>query len=193
MYSIRSKLIVSLLGVTLFVGAVSLFAGVRFFNAHVIGEAANRVRLDLNAASEMYRALIKDFRTALSITGLGSGFLGAVVDRNTSELIDRLSRMAYHAELDIAGIVADNGCILCRIGPNTDVQGTATLGIPIVRMALERKATVEGTVVLSRDWLRDRGNREHRRNPRRGHFHRQTVHTRRTSQYDTLRGEQEHT
>lgn len=153
MYSIRSKLIVSLLAVTLFVGAVSLFAGVRFFNAHVIGEAANRVRLDLNAASEMYRALIKDIRTALSITGLGSGFLGAVVDRNTSELIDRLSRMAYHAELDFAGIVADNGCILCRIGPNSDVQGTATTGIPIVRMALERKATVEGTVVLSRDLL----------------------------------------
>ena len=53
-YSTRSKLIGSFLGVSLLVGAVSLFIGVRLLNEHVLGEAANRVRLDLNAAAELF-------------------------------------------------------------------------------------------------------------------------------------------
>jgi two-component system NtrC family sensor kinase len=60
-YSTRLKLIGSFLGVSLLVGTVSLFIGVRLLNEHVLGEAANanRVRLDLNAAGEMYRTRVK--------------------------------------------------------------------------------------------------------------------------------------
>jgi hypothetical protein len=42
------------LSVSLLVGAVSLFIGVRLLNEHVLGKAANRVRLDLNAAAELF-------------------------------------------------------------------------------------------------------------------------------------------
>jgi len=77
-YSTRSKLIGSFLGVSLLVGAVSLFIGVRLLNEHVLGEAANRVRLDLNAAAEMYRTRIKYVKISLHITTLGSGFISTL-------------------------------------------------------------------------------------------------------------------
>ncbi len=152
LYSVRSKLIASLLGVALLVGSVSLFTGVHLLKTHVIDEATNRVRLDLNTALEMYQARIKNMRTALSITTLGSGFMDALANRNQSDLVYRLGRMAHHAELDFAGIVTGDGQVLCRIGPHA-MMSAAAVDNPIWKLALERKAPVDGTVVLTREML----------------------------------------
>jgi two-component system NtrC family sensor kinase len=150
--SIRSKLIASLLGVTLLVGAVSLLTGVNLLKKHVIGEAVNRVGLDLNAGSEMVRARVLSIRMALNITSLGSGFINAVNDGATDDLVYRLGRLAHHAKLDFAGIVTADDRVLCRLGPNARVQGSNG-GNPVTRLALERQAPVEGSVVLSREVL----------------------------------------
>ena len=150
--SIRSKLIASLLGVTLLVGAVSLLTGVHLLKKHVIGEAANRVALDLTAASETIGERVQLIRMALNITSLGSGFVGSVIDANANDLAYRLGRLGHHAKLDFAGIVDAQGRILCRMGANSKVQGVPGEN-PISRLALDRQAPVEGTVVLSRQVL----------------------------------------
>jgi len=49
-YSTRSKLIANFLGVVFLVGVVSLVIGGQLLYKAVLGEATNRVRLDLNAA-----------------------------------------------------------------------------------------------------------------------------------------------
>ncbi|UCF93902.1 MAG: cache domain-containing protein, partial [Desulfobacterales bacterium] len=152
-FSTRSKLIASFLRVSLLVGAVSLFSGVRLLNRHVLGEAANRVRLDLNAASEMYRTRIKYVKISLNITTLGIGFISTLKAGNVPELIDRLDRMARHAELDFAGIVTEDGRTLCRIGPNSTSRERAEPKNPIAQWVLERRVPVAGTVVLDRTFL----------------------------------------
>ena len=119
LYSTRSKMVASFLGVSLLVGAASLFIGVRLFDEHVFGEALNRVRQDLNAANEMYVTRVNQFKTSLSITTLGLAFISSVRDKNTTDLALRLERMAKLADLDFAGVVAEDGSVLCRIGPNT--------------------------------------------------------------------------
>jgi two-component system, NtrC family, sensor kinase len=152
-HTIRAKLIASLLAVVLLVGAVSLLAGVYMLKEYVIGEAANRVQQDLNAASEMYRTRARFVRTALSITSLGSGFLQSVSSENIADLSFRLSRMAHNAELDFAGIATEDGRILCSISSQTfGPERDGTLN-PICRLALERGAPTEGTVVFTRDML----------------------------------------
>lgn len=153
-YSIRSKLIVSLLCVSLFVGAVSVFSGVRLLKKHVIGEATNRVRMDLNAASEMYRSRVKYIRISLSITSLGSGFISSVAARKTKDLVYRLNRLARQGELDFAGIATHDGRLLCRICPNPTVRNSEVPKNPIYRLALERQAAVEGTVLLTEAMLK---------------------------------------
>jgi two-component system NtrC family sensor kinase len=152
-YSTRSKLIASFLGVALLVGAVSLFIGVRLLNKHVLGEAANRVRLDLNAAGEMYQTRIKFVRISLNITTLGFGFVSALKAQDTSDLVNRLERMARQAELDFAGVVAPDGRTICRIGPNALAQTKTPASNPITGPAIDRRIPIAGTVIMSRDFL----------------------------------------
>jgi two-component system NtrC family sensor kinase len=153
-FSTRSKLIGSFLGVSLLVGTVSLIIGVSLLNEHVLGEAANRVRLDLNAAGEMYRTRIQHVKISLHITTLGFGFISTVKERNIPELVTRLERMARLAGLDFAGIATEDGRMLCRIGSNAIPDNDHQPENPITIPAIERGVPVAGTVVLKKDFLR---------------------------------------
>lgn len=153
-YSTRSKLIGSFLGVSLMVGTVSLFIGVQLLNKHVLGEAANRVRLDLNSASEIYSTRIKHVKISLNITTLGSGFISTLKARDVSDIVNRLERMAHLAELDFAGIVTEDGRTLCRIGPNSIPNDMSKPENPITRPVIERRVPVAGTVVLQKEFLK---------------------------------------
>ena len=152
-YSTRSKLLAGFLGVTLLVGAVSLFTGVHLIDQNVFGEALNRVQQDLNAAHEMYLSRVKQVKTCLSITTLGFAFISSVSERNTTDLAIRLERMARLAELDFAGIITEDGRTLCRMGPYA-FPGPASRGVnPLAKVVLEQRVSVSGTMVLDRDFL----------------------------------------
>ena len=152
-YSTRSKLIASFLGVSFLVGAVSLFAGGLLLYGSVIRDASNRVRLDLNAAVELYETATEFVKVSLNITTLGSGFRSAVKEADIQDLIYRLKRMTNYAELDFAGIAAHNGKTLCRMGPNAIPGPRIQPDNPIVLQALKRKAPVAGTVIFSEAFL----------------------------------------
>lgn len=153
LYSTRSKLIISFLGVSFLVGVVSLFVGGQLLYKSVLSEAQIRVSLDLNAAREVYQARIKLVNVSLNITTLGFGFVSALKQCDTQELQHRLSRMSLYAELDFAGIVTSNGKVLCRIGPDPVPDEKHQPVNPIAELAIKRQATVAGTVILSEDFL----------------------------------------
>jgi len=152
-YSTRSKLIASFLGVSFLAGVVSLFIGGQLLYKAVLREATNRVRLDLNAAREIYQTRTKAMKSPLTITALGFGFLSALKSQDATELVDRLKRLAQNAELDFAGIVTNEGTTLCRIGPNYIPKETLQTANPIADLALKRKVAVVGTLVLSQEFL----------------------------------------
>ncbi len=153
LYSTRSKLVASFLGVSLLVGAASLFIGVRLVDTHVFGEALNRVRQDLNAANEMYATRVKHVKTSLSITALGFAFISSVRNQNAADLALRLERMAKLADLDFAGIVAEDGHTLCRTGPNAFPRPDQQLDNPLVAAVLQQRVSVSGTEVLPAEFL----------------------------------------
>jgi len=152
-YSTRSKLIASFLGVSLLVGAVSLFIGGRLLYRAVLNEATNRIRLDLNSAREIYLMRGKLVKVSLSIKALGLGFRSALKRHDTSDLINRIRRVAQHAELDFAGIITREGKTLCRIGPNPlPIEGSQPVN-HIANLAIKRGVTISGTVVLNKEFL----------------------------------------
>ena len=153
LYSTRSKLIASFLGVSLLVGAVSLFIGGQLLYKAVFSEATNRIRLDLNAAREIYLTRINSVKVSLNITTLGDEFRSELERYDAPELVNRLRRMAQHAELDFAGIVTGEGKTLCRIGTNPVPIEESQPVNPIANLALKRGVPVSGTVVLSREFL----------------------------------------
>ncbi len=152
-YSTRSKLIASFLGVAFLVGVVTLFIGGQLLYKAVLTEATNRIRLDLNAAREIYQARIQSLRSSLNITALGFGFLSAVTRRDAPDLVTRLQRLAQEVDLDFAGIVTKEGITLCRIGPDPIPKEAVQVSNPLTDLALKRRVAVSGTVVLSNEFL----------------------------------------
>jgi two-component system NtrC family sensor kinase len=151
--STRSKLIISFLGVTLLVGAVSLLVGGQLLYNAVLNEATNRVKLDLNAAREIYQNRIRGVEASLNITTLGTGFRSALQRHDALELLRRLRRLAQHAHLDFAGIITNQGKTLCRIGPHSIPKEPVRIANPMATLALRRRVAVSGTVVLSEEFL----------------------------------------
>jgi len=152
-YSTKIKLIANFLGVSFLVGFVSIFIGGQLLHKSVLNEATNRVRLDLNAAREIYQTRINFIKASLSITALGSGFMSSLRDADQFNLVERLTHMAHHAKLDFAGIVAGDGTTFCRMGQNATPKGSSEPENPIVQMAIERSVPIAGTVILSHDFL----------------------------------------
>jgi hypothetical protein len=90
---------------------------------------------------------------SLNITTLGYGFIVTLRDRDTSDLVFRLGRMAQHAGLDFAGITDERGQTICRIGPHS-IPGKKNQSLnPIVTQALEKKTLASGAIVLSEEFL----------------------------------------
>jgi two-component system NtrC family sensor kinase len=152
-YSTRSKLIASFLGVCLLVGAVSLLIGVQLLYKAVLSEATNRVRLDLNAAREIYQTRIKTIRIPLSTTVLGPGFRLALENKEIPDLVSRLERLARNAELDFAGIVSKDGTTLCKIGKGSAANRSLKGANPIANCVNDRMVPVSGTVILNKESL----------------------------------------
>lgn len=152
-YSTKTKLIASFMGVAFLVGFVSLLIGGRLLYRSVLNEATNRVRLDLNAAREIYQTRINFIKASLNCTTLGPGFLISLKEGAVSDLVDRLTRMAKHAELDFAGIVTGDGQTFCRMGPNHVSIGDPQPENPIARQAIERSVPISGTVILNQEFL----------------------------------------
>lgn len=152
-YSTRSKLILGILGVCLLVGAVSILVGGQLLYKAFLNEATNRIRLDLNAAREIYLGRVKGIKVALDMTALGTGFRSAVRTRDTARLVNRLRRVAQSIGLDFAGVVGSDGNTLCHIGPDPVPKEPVQLTNPIADLAMERETTIAGTVLLSKEFL----------------------------------------
>jgi len=151
--STRSKLIASFLGVSFLVGVVSLFIGGQLLYKSVLSEATNRVRLDLNAARELYQTRIKAIRCPLILTSLEPVFCTSLKKRDVSELIPRLETVARRAELDFVGIVRKEGETLCGVGKSSLRCKAVEITNPIAGLVFDRKVPVSGTVILSKEFL----------------------------------------
>ena len=151
-YSTRSKLILSFLGISFLVCGVALLVGGQLLYKAVLNEATNRVRLDLNAAREIYLSRIKGVKVALNITTLGPVFRSALERRDAQKIIPLLTNIAQQTELDFVGIVTKEGKTLCRIGPNSIPKENSPSN-PIANLALQQRVAVSGTVILNNEFL----------------------------------------
>jgi len=151
-YSTRSKLILSFLSVSILVSGVALIVGGQLLYKAVLNEATTRVRLDLNAAREIYLSRIKGVKVALNVTTLGPVFRASLEKHDAQKLVGLLRNVAQQTELDFAGIVTKEGKTLCHIGPHS-IPKEPTLPNPIANLALQQRTAVSGTVILNNEFL----------------------------------------
>ena len=151
-YSTRSKLIIGFLAVSFLVCGVALLVGGQLLYKAVLNEAYNRIRLDLNAAQEIYLSRIKGIKVALNITSIGPVFRSALEKHDVQKLINRLKDVAQQTELEFMGVVTKDGKTLCRIGPDL-AQKVHYPPNPIANLVLQKQIAVSGTVILSNEFL----------------------------------------
>jgi two-component system, NtrC family, sensor kinase len=151
-YSTRSKLILSFLAIALLVFSVALFVGIRLLYSAFLNEATNRVRLDLNAAQEIYESRVKLVRTVLTLTSSGPVFRSEMAKQDIPKLTSRLKDVARQTELDFLGVVGRDGQNICRINPESVNNGNEPPN-PIAAPVLQKQAVISGTMVLSHDFL----------------------------------------
>lgn len=151
-YSTRSKLILSFLSISFLVCGVALLVGGQLLYKAVLNEATNRIRLDLNAAREIYLSRTKGVKVALNIATLGPVFRSALEKKDVQKILPLLTNLAQQTELDFAGIVTKEGKMLCRIGPNSIPKQNGPPN-PIANLALRQRIPISGTVILSNEFL----------------------------------------
>jgi len=151
-YSTRSKLILSFLAIALLVCSVALFVGIRLLYNAILNEATNRVRLDLNAAQEIYESRIKLIRTVLSLTSSGPVFRSDMAKQDIPKLTSRLKDVARQTELDFMGVVARDGRNVCRINSESADNEIETPN-PIAAPVLQKQVAISGAMVLSHGFL----------------------------------------
>ncbi len=152
LYSTRSKLILGFLAVALVVCGVALAVGGRMLYQAFMHEASNRVRMDLNAAREIYDSRVRVVRSACALASTGPVLQSAIRGRDLEAVLARLGDVAAEAELDFMGVVAGDGRILCRLGPHS-LPPAGERPNPLARLALEKRTAVAGTVVLDAQTL----------------------------------------
>ena len=173
LYSTRSKLISTFLGVALLVGLVAIYTGRQLLYKTVLGETESRISLDLNAARRDYQDNIDTISTVLNIAAFDREFQGSVLRKETGKLTWKLRYIAQQAGLDFAGVASAEGVVISRVGPvgaSAPVNPSAP-GNPLVGYVIRHGSSIAGTVVLDRSFLMSE-----RPRPRRTGAHRAEPH-----------------
>ena len=151
-YSTRGRLISSIVGVSLLVGIVCLLVGGQLIYRSVLTEANNRVRMDLNAAREMYGSRAKAIELSLTAAGLNLPVSSSPTPNESALLKNTLDRLARTADLDFLALVSLDGNVVMKIGPALESDQ-----LPLnaaVSWVLENRRTLSGTIVLDEKTLR---------------------------------------
>jgi two-component system NtrC family sensor kinase len=157
LYRTRSKLIVSFVGISMFVGLVSVYVGSQLLYKSVLSEAENRISLDLNAARGIYRTRVDVIATTLAVASLDGEFRDSLSRRDVDELAEKLRSVSQQSRLDFAGVVSPDGVVIRRLGPPaarpSGDGGGAPVDNPLVRHVLRGGEKASGTVLLGREFL----------------------------------------
>ncbi|BBO69466.1 two-component sensor histidine kinase [Desulfosarcina alkanivorans] len=152
-HSIRVKLIISLIAVSLFIGLISLTVGGKLLYQSVIDEANNRVRQDLNVARLIYEERINAVRLALEVIASNHEYSGKGSAAGLLAVAESVDQLSDRLKLDFSGITDARGQVIS--GSATTAREISAPGPlhPLAGHTLEKRQTVTGTLVMDRDQL----------------------------------------
>lgn len=150
-YSTRMRLISSFVGVSLLVGIVCLLVGGQLIYRSVLTEANNRVRMDLNAAREIYDNRARSIELSLTAAGLNLPAASSPSGGDQDQLQTTLNWIARTASLDFLGLISADGRLVMKIGPGA--AGDHPPLNPVASWTLKTRRTLSGTAVLNEEML----------------------------------------
>lgn len=149
--STKTQLAIIFLALVCLIGVVSSLIANYTVTNHVIREAQEAVKEDLNTARYIYTSRIRDIDKAIRWTSMRHVLKPAVQQRNVSSIRLELISLMAEEKLDFLTLVDRNGTVLHRFH-NPGLSGDSLVGDPFVRVALEKKG-ISGTQIVPREEL----------------------------------------
>jgi len=153
--SAKTQLAIIFLALVCFIGVVSSLIANYIVTNHVIREAQEAVKEDLNTARYVYMSRIREIDKAIRWTTMRHVLKPAVKQGNVSSIRLEFTGLMAEEKLDFLTLVDPSGTVLHRFH-NPGVSGDSLVGDPFVRGALERKG-ISGTQIVSREELLKNG------------------------------------
>ena len=146
-HSIRFKLVVSMIAVSLLVGLISILIGGNLLYQSVLAEANNRIRQDLNVARVIYDDRADTIRLVLETMASTPTLARMVGSANPVPAPPSIKILADRIRLDFLGITDAQGRILHRTASTVPLNHPLTNN-PLAQRVLDNRKTIAGTVVL---------------------------------------------
>ncbi|MBM3309908.1 MAG: hypothetical protein FJY80_00185, partial [Candidatus Aminicenantes bacterium] len=136
--SLRTKIILSFLGVIVVGGLLSFVFGSRLIRETLITQAQAKIRYDLSSAWMVFNGRLHDIRDVVRLTAARESLREAVPKRDIGLLLRYLSRVRSENGLDVLSLIDANGRVLLRAHAPAD-SGDDVSGDDLVRFALEKR------------------------------------------------------
>ncbi len=137
---------------TIMVGGISLFVGTYLINGAVVSEATNRIRLDLNAAREIYLNVERRIEAGLTIAALEQDWDKYIYNQDFQRVHNKLNSIARVLDLDFTGFVKNDYTTFCRQGGNF-INYPDSIVNPVALFAMDTKSPITGTFILDKEAL----------------------------------------
>ncbi len=157
LHSIRFRLMIGAVAVILLANTGLAVFSLTQVSEVLLDEVQTRVRLDLNAAHQVYGQAIDRIAHFLRALSMPGGSLSrALEQRDLATIAQRLPLIAREAELDMVTAMDAEGRVLFR-SANPDARGDSLRELSVVRRALGEQRVVSGTIILPRALLEREG------------------------------------
>ena len=155
--SLRTRLLASFLIVVLVTGTITVIVAVWMIGDTIVGQAQEKVRLDLNSARLEYQRAIDDVREAASHTAVRFFLKEALSNGNVESLDSELEEIRRRDALDILTLTDAQGTVLLR-AHNPAVKGDSQANNELIKRALTAKSVMACTEIVAKEELLKEGN-----------------------------------
>jgi len=152
MFSLRTKINISLIALVLIIGVISVLVGIYFIDEGVIKQAREKVGTDLNSAREIYKREVNSLKDMIRLTSERFYIKEALIKNDLPKLISEMVKIQQREGTDILNLTDSQGRIIVR-ARNPKLAGDDQSACPVIQLVLANKEVVGSTEIITREEL----------------------------------------
>lgn len=153
---LRTKLILYFLVVVLITGVVAAAVGVLLIGDRIVGQAQNKVRMDLNSAREVYNQRVRDVASAVRHASIRYFLRDAILSNDWERISSDLEQIRVTEGLDVLTLTDKTGSVAAR-ARNPQKVGDSQVTDPLVARVVKTHQHVCGAQIVPREELLKEG------------------------------------
>jgi two-component system NtrC family sensor kinase len=153
-FSLRTKLVLSFLGVIIIGAILTMIFGSRLVKKTILDEAQEKVRYDLSSAWMVFNEKLNHIRDIVSFTAERESIQDAIARKEEDILHRYLARVRMQRELDILTLTDSTGKVIVRTR-NPEIEGDDQSRDVIIKKALNGGNFASSQIVSREELLKE--------------------------------------